>query len=123
MGYTVSDGKAIDVVAPGATAIVDGEMYRIGGWSGFAIGTKDTTQVDRGFALEVSAERIWCVKLPAITPAVGDVLYWATTLRSTFQKGDTHLQATPATAGDPPVAKVLRVKDSNGYAYVRAINL
>lgn len=124
MGYKVSDGKAIDVAAPAATAITDGELYRIGGWTGVAVGSKDTTQLDRNFALEISEEFIYCVKLPAgWTPAVGDVGYWATSARATFQKGDTHLQSTAATAGDPPVVKVVRVKDGNGYAYVRLINL
>lgn len=123
MGYKVTDGRAIDTVAPGSTAIVDGELYRIAGWTGCAVGSKDTTQLDRNFAMEVSAEFIHCFKIPAITPAVGDVLYWATSTRATFQKGDTHLQMTPATAGDPPACKVLRAIDANGYIYARVINL
>jgi hypothetical protein len=124
MGYKVTDGKAIDTVAPGATAIVDGEIYRIAGWTGCAVGSKDTTQLDRNFSMETSAEFIHCVKLPAgWTPAVGDVGYWNATARATFQKGDTHLQAAVTTAGDPPAVKVLRAKDANGYAYVRVINL
>lgn len=123
MGYKITDGKAINVTAPGATPLVDGELYRINGWTGCVVGAVDASQLDRTRAMEVSAEFIHCFKIPAITPAVGDVLYWATSARATFQKGDTHLQTTPATAGDPPACKVLRAKDGNGYIYARVINL
>jgi len=117
MGHLYSDGKAIDVVAPAGT-INFGDMYRIDGWTGFAMDTILPADVDRGMALEIS-ERIWKIKLPAgITPVVADHLDWDA-VGVTFKAGDTNLVI--AGAGVLGVAKVLVVKNANGYAAVQLL--
>jgi hypothetical protein len=116
MGNKISDGKAIDVQAPGATVINDGDMYRISGFTGFAIGKKDGVQTDLGMALEVDTNAVWSVKLPAaLNPAVGTNLKWSA--GAGFKKGDTDLIAGGAL--ETGVCKVVAVKNAAGYAQVR----
>lgn len=116
MGHLYSDGKAVDVVADAATVVNFGDLYRIAGWTGFALDALTAADVDRGMALEVS-ERIWKVKLPGgITPVVGDHLVWDA-VGVAFKAGDTNLAI--AGAGVLGVCKVLVVKNSNGYAAVQ----
>lgn len=119
MGHRLTDGKAIDVQAPAATVINDGDLYRISGHSGFAIGDKDGVQTDLGMSLEVDKNAVWKVKLPgAVTPAVGDFLYW--TAGAGFKKGDTDLTATITGAA---IVQVLIAKNTAGYAAVRLTGL
>lgn len=120
MGQKISDGKAFDAAAPGSTVINDGDLYRIGKWNGVAVGGKDATQADRTMSFEMDPAAIYSIKLPAITPAVGDFLYWANP--AIFQKGDTHLQATPHVDGDSPAFEVIATKNAAGYAQGRVIN-
>lgn len=113
MGHLFSDGKAIDVVAPGATAISFGDLYRIDLWSGIAMDTIGASDVNRGMALEVS-ERFWKVLFPgALNPAVGAYVYW--TAGTGFKRGDTDLSAT---VNGNPVGKVVIAKNANGYACI-----
>ena len=116
MGHLYSDGKAVDVTADAGTTVNFGDLYRIGGWTGFALDAIASGDTVRDLALEVS-ERIWKVKLPAgITPVVGDHLVWDA-VGVAFKAGDTNLAI--AGAGVLGVAKVLVVKNSNGYAAVQ----
>lgn len=120
MGQLKSDGRAIDVTGPAGT-INFGDLYRIDGWNGIAMDTIASGDTVRELALEVSSERIWYVKTPSgIGVAKGAYLYWAAP--GSFQVGETNLQATAATTGDPVACKVEQVRNSNGYAAVRVIN-
>lgn len=125
MGRKVSDGKAFDAVAPTSEVINDYDLYRIGGWNGVAVGTKDATQTDRTLAFECDPAAIYSIKVPAaITPAVGANLWWTTNDNTTFQRGDTHLVAAdPAAAGTKtePCFKVLVAKNAAGYVQGRVL--
>ena len=125
MGRKISDGNAVDVVAPGATLIEKGELYRIDGWTGFAMDQIDVAEVDRQVALEVT-HSLWRVKVPAATAAArGDYLGWTTA--AGFKKGTTDLSAIAAPAdGSTPVlacAKVEAVRNANGYATIRLVHI
>ena len=123
MGRKVSDGKAFDAVAPSGQVINDGDLYRIGGWNGSAIGAKDSTQTDRTMAFEMDPAAIYSVLVPSgINPAVGDFLYWTTNDSTTFQRGDTHLLTAPsAAAGTTPTPcfQVLVAKNAANYVQGR----
>ena len=124
MGRKVTDGRAIDVTAPAGT-VEKGELYRIDGWTGFALDQIDPTETDRGLALEV-CESLWRVKVPAATAAArGDFLGW--TAGAGFKTGATDLVAIAAPAdGSTPVlavAKVEGVRNSRGYATVKLVHL
>jgi hypothetical protein len=121
MGQLKHDGRATQggVTAPAAQAIVKGDLYRINGWTGFALRAIGASDTVRTMDLEIAPDRVWYIKLPAaLSPAIGDPLYW--TAGAGFKRGDTDLSATVAGA---PVAKVEEVKDANGYAAVRALNI
>lgn len=121
MGQLKHDGRATQggFTAPAAQAIVFGDLYRINGWTGFALSAIGASDTARSLDLEISSERVWYIKLPAgASPAIGDPLYW--TAGAGFKRGDTDL-TTVATG--QPVAKVEEVKDANGWAAVRALNL
>lgn len=125
MGRKITDGNAVDVTAPAATLIEKGEMYRIDGWTGFAMDQIDTTEVDRGFALEVT-HSLWRCKVPAGTAAArGDFVQWTT--GAGFKKASTDLSAIAAPAdGSTPVlavAKVEGVRNSDGYATLRLVHI
>ena len=125
MGRKITDGNAIDVVAPAATLIEKGEVYRIDGWTGFAMDQIDAAEVDRAVALEVT-HSLWRVKVPAATAAArGDFLSWTT--GAGFKKGSTDLAAIAAPAdGSTPVLAVLKVegvRNSDGYATVRICHI
>ena len=118
MGQLKTDGRAIDVVAPGATLIEFGECYRIDGWTGIAMDEITATETPRGLAMEVSSERIWYVKVPAaVGGARGTLVYW--TAGAGFKAGATALTSTVTGA---PVAKLEEARDANGYAALRVIN-
>jgi hypothetical protein len=121
VGQKISDGKAFDAVAPTSEIINDYDLYRIGKWNGVAVGAKDATQADRTMAFEMDANAIYSILVPSgISPAVGVFLYWATP--GSFQRGDTHLQLTPATAGDTPAFYVMVAKNAAGYVQGRVLN-
>jgi len=117
MGQLKTDGKAVDIQAPGATAMTFGEMYRVDGWTGFAMKTVGASDTDRGLALEVS-ERVWYCAVPAaVNGARGTLVYW--TAGAGFKRATTDLTST-ATGG--PVGIVEEARDGNGYAAIRAFN-
>jgi hypothetical protein len=121
MGQLKHDGRATQagVAAPAGQAITFGDLYRINGWTGFAMRTIGAADTDRTLDLEIAPDRIWYVKLPAgAAPAVGDPLYW--TAGAGFKRGDTDITVTATGA---VIAKVEEIKDANGYAAVRAINV
>jgi hypothetical protein len=121
VGQKISDGKAFDATAPGSEVINDYDLYRIASWNGAAIGAKDAVQADRTLAFECDTNAIYSIKIPgAINPAVGVFLYWANP--AIFQRGDTHLQLTPATAGDPPAFFTQSTKNAAGYIQGRILN-
>jgi hypothetical protein len=67
--------------------------------------------------MEVSLNRIWNVKVPAISPAVGDLLYW--TAGAGLKRGDTDLTVTVTGSA---VAKVVAVKNTAGYCQVMLVD-
>jgi len=95
-----------------------GELFRLNQWNGIIMKTVAAADTVRTADMEIS-DRVWYVKLPAaLSPAVGDVLYW--TAGAGVKRGDTDLAA--AVVGSP-AAKVEEAKDANGYAAVRVLNL
>jgi hypothetical protein len=139
MGFFLSDGRAENLTVPAAQVVNHGDLYRIadatnGGLNGIAIvdgigrapmGQISAVDTDRTIAFEIAAERIWYVKASAAViasnPKIGAFLYWATPAAD-FQDGALNTQVTPATAGDPPCAFVVRRKDASGYIGVRVLN-
>jgi len=119
VGQLKHDGKATQggMTFPAGT-IVKGDLYRLNGWNGIALKAIASTDTVRTADMEISSERIWYVKLPAITPALGQYLYW--TAGAGFKRGDTDLTLTVTGS---PVAVVEEVKDSGGYAAVRVLNV
>lgn len=125
MGRKITDGNAVDVLAPAATLIEKGELYRIDGWTGFAMDQIDAAEVDKAFALEVT-HSLWRCKVPAATAAArGDYVGWTT--GAGFKKGSTDLSAIAAPAdGSVPVlacAKVEAVRNAGGYATLRLVHI
>lgn len=121
MGQKISDGKAFDAAAPAGQVINDGDLFRIAGWQGSAIGAKDASQLDRTLAFEMDTNAIYSVKFPAgLSPAVGQAVYWTTVDNTTFQRGDTHLLAAVLGA---PVFKCLSTKNAAGYVQGRILNI
>jgi hypothetical protein len=119
MGRKVSDGKAFDAVAPAGQVINDGDLYRIGGWNGSAIGQKDGVQTDRALSFEMDTAAIYSVLVPAaLNPVVGTPLFWATNDQTTFQRGDTNLAASGG-AGQQPCFRVLVAKNAANYVQGR----
>jgi hypothetical protein len=119
MGQLKSDGRATQggYTWPAGT-FTFGDLYRLNGWNGIimkSIAAGDTVRVAD---MEISSERIWYVKVPAITAGVGDYLYW--TAGAGLKRGDTDLTATVTGS---PVCKVEEAKDANGYAAVRVLNI
>lgn len=111
----ISDGKAINVVAP-AGGVVGGRCYRISGWNGMA-------QVDAAagetFAMLVDAEAVIRQPIPAgVTGAVGDTLYVPT---ATGQVFSTALTATATS--NAAAAKIVEAKDGNNIAAFRLLNV
>lgn len=124
MGRKISDGLAIDCLAPAATLIQKGEIYRIDNWTGIAMDQVDATEVDKVVALEVT-KALWRVKVPAATAAArGDYLGWSA--GAGFKKGDTDMVAivAPVNGGIPAlaVAKVEGVRNATGYATIRVLD-
>lgn len=120
MGQLKHDGRATQggFVWPAGTYTF-GELFRLNQWNGIILKTIAAADTVRGADMEISSERIWYVKLPAaLSPAVGDVLYW--TAGAGVKRGDTDLAA--AVVGSP-VAKVEEAKDANGFAAVRVLNI
>lgn len=122
MGQLKHDGRATQggVSAPAAQAIVFGDLYRINKWTGFALRAIGASDTVRTLDLEIAPDRVWYVKIPNITAAVGDVLYWST--GAGFKRGDTDLVVKGTASAVGPCCKVEEAKDANGYAAVRLIN-
>lgn len=121
MGQLKHDGRATQggFSAPAGQAITFGDLYRLNGWNHIALQNIGASDTVRSYDGEIGAERVWYVKLPAaVTPAVGDVLYW--TAGTGFKRGDTDLTAT---ATGVAVCKVEEAKNANGYAAVRVLNI
>lgn len=118
MGQLKSDGQAIDIQAPASTAMTFGELYRVDGWTGFAMRTLAATDTDKGLALEVSPSRIWYCAVPAaVNGARGTLVYW--TAGAGFKRATTDLTST-ATGG--AVGIVEEARDANGIAAIRVFN-
>jgi hypothetical protein len=121
VGQLKTDGRATQggFTAPGGQAITFGDLYRLNQWNHIALKTINAADTVRSYDGEIAPDRIWYVKLPAaLNPVIGDVLYWAA--GAGFKRGDTDLSATVAGS---PCAKVEEVKDANGYAAVRVLNI
>lgn len=122
MGYKVSDGKAVDVTMP-AQVINDGDLYRVGGWNGFAIGAKDAVQADRTMSIETDPAAIYSFKVPAaVNPAVGAKLFWATKDSTTFQDGAVNLQAGASATDTTGAVIITATKNAAGYCQGRVVN-
>lgn len=123
MGQKISDGKAINVTYPTAQVINDYDLYRVAGWNAVAIGAKDAVQTDRTMAAECDPSAIYSIKVPAgVNPVPGDKLYWAVKDSTTFQRGDTNLQAAVSATDTTGACVVLVGKNAAGYAQVRVLN-
>jgi hypothetical protein len=124
MGQLKHDGRAtLEGVTWPAGVITFGDFYSVSGWNGFAMNNVAAADTDRVGAMEIAPDRIWYVKVPAaLVAAKGAYLYWANGA-GVFQRGDTDLVATPATAGDAPVAIVEEAVDANDYCAIRALNV
>lgn len=123
MGRKITDGQAVDVVAP-AGIFDKGELYRIDGWTGIAMISIAAADTDRQLALEVS-KAFWRVKVPAGTAAArGDYLAWTTALGTKSGATDLAALAQPAAGGVPAtaVARVEAVRNSTGYATIRVLD-
>lgn len=128
MGQLKHDGRATQggVTFP-AGVITFGDLYRVDGFSGFAMKSLAAADTVRTADMELAKERVWYVKLPAgLTPAKGDLLAWSA--GAGFKRGDTDLIAMPvnpaAGAAIPqPVCQVEETKDANGFAAVRLTGL
>lgn len=120
MGQKKSDGKAsVSGYTWPAGVYTFGDLYRLNGWNGIIMASIASTDVARTAGMQFDAESVWYVKLPAaLTPSVGDFLYW--TAGAGLKRGDTDLTATPT---GTPVAKVEEAKNANGYAAVRVLNV
>jgi hypothetical protein len=119
MGQLKHDGKATQggMTWPAGT-FTFGDLYRLNGWNGIILKSIAAGDAVRSADMEISSERVWYVKLPAITPTLGQYLYW--TAGAGLKRGDTDL--TLAVTGSP-VAIVEEVKDAGGYAAVRVLNV
>lgn len=119
MGRMVGDGKAIDVLAPAATLIEKGELYRISNLTGVAMDQIDATEVDRGVALE-NAGRVWRVKTPVgVGTTLGNYVKWTDTGGVTYQSGQLHLLDDGAIGTLNSIGQVVAVRNSRGYADIR----
>lgn len=117
MGRKVSDGKAFNLTVPGGEAVLDGELYRIDGLNGFAIGAVEVTDTDRTLAFESDTNAIHSINVPeGVDPAVGDVLYW--TDASAFQSGPDDL----VEAGSGPPCFFVTGAKVNGVVRGRVLN-
>jgi hypothetical protein len=121
MGQLKGDGKATDQAVPDATAVTFGELYRLNGWN--CIASENVTAQTPGpvISWEISSERIWYVKIPAIAAAKGDYLFWAT--GAGFKKASTDLVISGTGGATGPACKVEEAIDANGYAGVRVLNV
>lgn len=120
MGQLKHDGRASQggMTWPAGTYTF-GDLYRLNGWNGVILQNIAAGDTVRTADMEFAPDRIWYVKFPAaLNPAVGDYVYW--TAGAGIKRGDTDLAAAVVGA---PVAKIEEVKNANGYAAVRIINV
>jgi len=120
MGQLKHDGQASQggVTFPAGTYNF-GDLYRVNNWNGICLANIAAGDTVRVAGLEFSPARVWYVKLPAaLSPAVGDVLYWTT--GTGIKRGDADLSAS---VSGSPVCKVEEAKNANGYAAVRVLNV
>lgn len=118
MGQKKTDGKAVDVVIPGATAVTFGDLIRVDGWTGFAMKTMGASDTDRNMSIEVSAESIWYTAVAAaVNGARGTLVYW--TAGTGFKKASADLTTTVVGG---PVGIVEEARDAGGVAALRAFN-
>lgn len=121
MGRKITDGWAIQVTAP-AGLIEKGEVYRIDGFTGFAMDEITASETDRLVELDI-APGVWSVKTPAAVGdgARGDFLQWAT--GAGFKSGQLNLEDVAAPAGggvpDTAVLQVETPRNSRGYTRVK----
>lgn len=125
MGRKITDGKAVDVVVPASTLVEKGELYRINGWTGFAMDQIDATEVDRGVSLEV-CDSTWRVKVPAGTCGTrGNYVRWSdsSTSSQTFAKSSTDIADETGTRTANSIAKVEGIRNSTGYATLKLLTV
>ena len=119
MGNLIGDGKSVDVTVP-AGVYSHGDLYRIGGWTGFLINDCPSAATDRKRAMEVAYNRIWSAKMPSGLTVVAGALYsWSTGTGD--KRGDTDLVANATAGSQGPVVKALTAKNANGYAQVMLV--
>jgi hypothetical protein len=109
MGRLKHEGDAVDVLAPSGSVITYGEVYRIDGWTGFAMANIALTDTERKLALETSPSRVWYFSVPTgLTVARGALLTWSG--GSGIKVASTDLVAG---TGANAVVKCEEAKDSN----------
>lgn len=99
-----SDGKAVDVVL--TKAVKKGDLIKAEGWVGIAMrdGEKNET-----IAIETT-QREFVININDLTGAKGDVIYMTPAGELTNTK-----------AGNDPVIKVTRAKDSNNNVWAKLL--
>lgn len=120
-GRFISDGKAIDVVAPGSTAIESGEMYRIDNFTGFAMVAVSSTEagsMERDIALERS-ERLWRVSVPSGTCGTRGIFVKWSNNDGSFKKSSTDVVDETVAKTVLSVAQVEGVRNSRGFATLK----
>lgn len=121
MGQKISDGKAFNLTVPGGSAVIDNELYRIGGINGLSIGAVATSDTARTLAFEADPAAVYSVYIPdALSPVAGAFLYWNDP--TAFQYGRTNLKATPQHDGDIPCFFVTKAKNAANYVQGRILN-
>lgn len=78
MGRLKHEGDAVDVLAPSGQVLTYGEVYRIDGWTGFAMSSIALADTERKLALETSPSRVWYFSVPTgLAVTRGDLLTWS----------------------------------------------
>jgi hypothetical protein len=112
MGMKKTEGGAVNIVAPGSTAMAFGELYRVDGWTGLALRTVTATDTERGLALETDCNSVWYFSIPSgLAAARGDLLWWAT--GTGYKVGATDLVAAGTSGATGPAVKVEEAVDSS----------
>lgn len=121
MGRRVTDGLAIDVDAPDATAITKGELYRVDNFTGWAAVDIDAADTERAFALNMDLG-VWSSFVPAGTCGTkGNYVKWSA--GAGFKTSLIDLADDGATRTLNSVAKVVAPRNSGGFARLKLLVL
>jgi hypothetical protein len=124
VGRKISDAEAVDVTVPDTEEVEKGELYRIEGFTGFAMVAVADDATERQVALETT-HSCWRVKVPSGTCGTrGMYVKWASggPNGTAFAfGGDDLADETSGARTVNSIAKVEYVRNSNGYATLRLL--